>query len=87
MLECDLRKHYRVVFSSPSGRIVLHDILSRGNFFRSGLSSELPEELGRHNMAIEILGMLGAYIGDLQKVSDAIMDVLLTQPEPEANDD
>lgn len=76
----ELRTHYRIVFDSPSGRVVFHDILSRGGIFNNDLSHQNPEELGRHNLVMEIVEIIGAYSENPERVSVAIANALLQQP-------
>lgn len=83
----ELRQHYRNVLCGSSGTVVFHDILSRGGFFNNDFSHESPEELGRHNLVMEIIEILGAYAENPERVSKAISDALLQQPIKEIKDE
>ena len=75
----ELRTHYRNVFDSSSGRVVFHDLLVRSNFF-DAISHEDPETLGKRNMMMEVIKILGAYAENPERVSEAIATAILQQP-------
>ena len=74
-----LRTHYRAVFDTPSGRVVFHDLLARSDFFDS-ISHQDPETMGKRNMMLEVIKILGAYSENPERVSEAIANAILQQP-------
>lgn len=74
----ELRFHYRTVFSSGSGRIVLHDILKKCNFFHIGITAKEPEEIGKRDIAMQILVQMGV-LENAVALTNAITDALVTQ--------
>lgn len=73
----EIRQHYRNTFDTPSGRIVFHDILSRGGFFSANLANE---DIGRHSLVMEIIEIISAFSNNPHAVSMAIADALIKQP-------
>ena len=76
----ELRRNYQETFRTASGRIVLQDILLRGNFFNEHLSRHDPEDIGKRNMVTEIVKIIGAYNSNPERVTEAITNCLLNQP-------
>ena len=81
----ELRQHYRVVFSSPSGKLVLTNIMMRCGFFNDDLSHGEPQLIGRHNFIMETLEILGT-ADNPQRTAEAIVEAILLQPSVEVID-
>lgn len=81
----ELRQHYRAVFSSPSGRLVLTNMMMRCGFFNDDLSHESPQLIGRHNFIMETLEILGT-ADNPQRTANAIVEAILLQPLVEVLD-
>ena len=58
-----LMKAYKDVFNTPSGRLVLHDILRATHVFKSSFKPGQPDvsnfQEGERNVALRILAFLG----------------------------
>jgi hypothetical protein len=68
----EMRRHYRVVFSDASGRLVLNDILMRCRHF---VPARSDEDVARQNVAKELLHVLGIFEeGTSQKVTNAYLN-------------
>lgn len=75
----EMRQHYRIVFSSPSGRLVLANMMQRCGFFNDDLSYDDPQLIGRHNFIMETLEILGT-ADNPQRTMDAMVNAILMQP-------
>ena len=68
-----LDSHYRAVFDSPSGRIVLADLVGKAGVMQTheGWTSEqMQYGTGRRDLCIYILAMLRIQPRDLQQLAD-----------------
>ena len=68
-----LASHYRTAFDSPSGRIVLHDLVRQGGVMVTHGGSDtdgLQFEEGKRYIALYILGMLRIEPQGTQQLAD-----------------
>lgn len=82
----ELRIHYRTVFSSGSGRIVLNDILKKCNFYHIGITAKEPEEIGKRDIAMQILVQMGVF-ENAEALTNTITDAIVTQITPKPAED
>ena len=75
----ELRQHYRNTFDSPSGRVVLFNLLAGSSFFESIDPLDI-ESIGRRNMMLKVVKMLVDYEGNPDRISEVIINALLQQP-------
>lgn len=73
------RNHYRVTFGTPSGRLVLLDILNNCCFFNDDLTPEMTDSLGKRNEAARILEVLGC-ADDPEITKMAVIEAILKTP-------
>ena len=76
--DSQLRDKYKATFSQPDDVEVLHDIMRRGYFFNSEIYSDTPEAIGKRNLVIEILMMLGSM--NSYKTTQAITRAITALP-------
>lgn len=62
MTKFELRQHCKTTFSTPSGKVMLFEIMKQGYFFNSGeleITKDMPEAVGKRNLVNWILSLFG----------------------------
>ena len=76
------RHHYRNTFFTPSGRLILEDLMKQASFFNAGkgeVTSDMPELIGKRNLINYIFNML-ATAGDSGANFRAMIDSFESLP-------